>query len=98
MPNKQYVKELDSSITLSVPLVENDERYAFFKYLDEFVERQNLCPNKRQNKFIKMKNESYFLKVKLYITTNVFIHGDTNPKLKVSIIDFYEYLKKKEVK
>ena len=93
LPNKKYVKELDSSITLSVPLVGNDELYAFFKHLDEFVESQNLCPNKKHNKFIKMKNEQYFLKIKLYITTNVFIHGDTNPKPKVSIMDFYVYLK-----
>ena len=93
LPNKKYVKELDSSITLSVPLVENDELYAFFKHLDEFVESQNLCPNKKQNKFIKQKNEQTFLKIKLYITTNVFIHGDNNPKNKVSIMDFYDYLK-----
>ena len=57
---KKYVKELDSSITLSVPLVENDELYAFLKDLDEFAESQKLCPNKKQNKFIKMKNETYF--------------------------------------
>jgi hypothetical protein len=93
LPNKKYVKELDSSITLSVPLVENDELYAFFKHLDEFVESQNLCPNKKQNKFIKQKNEQTFLKIKLYITTNIFIHGDNNPKPKVSIMDFYDYLK-----
>ena len=86
LPNKKYVKELDSSITLSVPIDEQNELYAFLKYLDEFVETQNLCPNKKQNKFIKMKNESYFLKVELYITTNVFIHGDNNPKPKITII------------
>ena len=40
-----------------------------------------------------MKNEQYFLKIKLYITTNVFIHGDNSPKPKMSIMDFYEYLK-----
>jgi hypothetical protein len=93
LPNKKYVKELDSSITLSVPLVENDELYAFFKHLDEFVESQNLCPNKKQNKFIKTEERAIFLKVKLYITTNIFIHGDTKPKPKVSIMDFYNYLK-----
>ena len=93
LPNKKYVKELDSSITLSIPLDEQDELYVFLKNLDEFVESQNLCPNKKQNKFIKMKNESYFLKIKLYITTNIFIQGDNNPKNKVSIMDFYDYLK-----
>ena len=103
LPNKKYVKELDSSITLSVPLVENDELYAFFKHLDEFVESQNLCPNKKQNKFIKQKNEQTFLKIKSYITTTVFIYGDakgtplncggTNPKPKVTIMDFHDYLK-----
>ena len=36
---------------------EQDELYAFFRNLDEFVESQNLCPNKKQNKFIKQKNE-----------------------------------------
>ena len=65
LPNKKYVKELDSSITLSVPIDEQNELYAFFKHLDEFVESQNLCPNKKQNKFIKMKNEQYFLKNKI---------------------------------
>ena len=30
LPNTKYVKEPDTSITLSVPLVENDEPYAFF--------------------------------------------------------------------
>ena len=59
-PNKKYLKELDSSITLTVPLVENDELYVFLKNLDEFVESQNLCPNKKHNKFIKLKNEQYF--------------------------------------
>ena len=47
LPNKKYVKELDSSITLSVPLVENDELYAFFKHLDEFVESQFMSPDRR---------------------------------------------------
>ena len=108
LPNKKYVKELDSSITLSVPLVENDELYAFFKYLDDFVESQNLCPNKKQNKFIKQKKDpkgatpsgvnpegatpssvdQTFLKIKLYITTNVFIHGDTNPKINYRLWTF----------
>ena len=40
-----------------------------------------------------MKNELYFLNIKLYITTNIFIQGDTNPKNKLSIMDFYDYLK-----
>ena len=62
LPNKKYVKELDTSITLSVPIDEQDELYAFFKHLDEFVESQNLCPNKKHNKFIKQKNEEYFFK------------------------------------
>ena len=52
LSNKKYVKELDTSVTLSVPLVENGELYAFFKYLDEFVESKNLCPNKKHTKFI----------------------------------------------
>ena len=34
-----------------------------------------------------------FLKAKLYITTNVFIHGDNNPKPNMSIMDFYDYAK-----
>ena len=46
LPHKKYVRELDSSITLSVALDENDELYAFLKYLDEFVASKNLCPNK----------------------------------------------------
>ena len=87
------MKELDSSITLSVPLVENDELYALFKHLDEFVERQNLYPNKKHNKFIKQKNNEHFLKVKLYIVSNIFIQGDTKPIDKESIMDFYNYSK-----
>ena len=87
------MEELDSSITLSVPIDEQNELYAFFKHLDEFVESQNLCPNKKENKFINIKNETYFLKLKSYITTNIFIHGDNNPQPKMSIMDFNDYLK-----
>ena len=83
------MKELDSSITLSVPLVENDELYVFFKYLDEFVERKNLCPNKKHNKFIKQKNDQYFLNVKLYLVTNTCIHSDPKHVQKESILDFH---------
>ena len=93
LPNKKYIKELDSSITLTVPLVENDELYVFFKYLDDFVENKDLCPNKKHNKFIKQKNGEYFLKVKLYIVSNIFIQGDPKPVPKESIMDFYNYLK-----
>ena len=57
LPNKKYVKELDSSITLSVPLVENDELYSFFKHLDEFVESTKIFPNKKHDKFIKQKKD-----------------------------------------
>ena len=89
------MKELDTSITLSVPLDENDELYAFFKYLDEFVESLNLYPNKKHNKFIKQKNGDKFLKIELYIVSNIFIHGDPNPKHKESIMDFYNYEKEK---
>ena len=60
------MKELDSSITLSDPIDEQDELFAFFKHLDEFVESQNLCPNKKQNKFIKQKNEQTFFKKDMY--------------------------------
>ena len=87
------MKELDTSITLSVPIVENDELYAFFKHLDEFVESKTLCPSRKHNKFIKQKNEEYFLKVKLYIVSNIFIQGETKPIDKESIMDFYNYLK-----
>ena len=44
-------------------------------------------------KNIKQKNAQYFLKANLYITTNVFILKDPNPKHKVSIMDFYDYWK-----
>ena len=37
LPYKKYVKELDSSITLSVPLVENDELYAFLNTLTNLL-------------------------------------------------------------
>ena len=52
-----------------------------------------MCPNKKHNKFIKQKNGEYFLKVKLYIVSNIFIQGDTKPVPKESIMDFYNYLK-----
>ena len=38
-----------------------------------------------------MKN--IYLQVQLYITTNVFTHGDPNRRPKVSIIVFYDDLK-----
>ena len=42
----------------------------------------------------EVKNKEYsFLKVKLYIVSNIFIQGDTKPIDKESIMDFYNYLK-----
>ena len=37
LPNKKYVKELDSSITLSVPIDEQDELYAFLNTLTNLL-------------------------------------------------------------
>ena len=37
LPNKKYLKELDSSITLSVPIDEQNELYAFFNTLTNLL-------------------------------------------------------------
>ena len=60
LPNKKYVKELDTSITLTVPIEKDDELYTFFEKLDNFVASQNLCSNKKQNKFIKQRDDRFF--------------------------------------
>ena len=86
------MRELDTSITLSVPLDENDELHACFKHLDEFVESQNLYPNKKHNKFIEQKNDQHFLNVKMYIASDTLIRGGPNPKPKDALMHFYNYL------
>ena len=93
LPNKKFVKELDTSITLTVPIEKDDELYTFFEKLDNFVASQNLCSNKKQNKFIKQRDDRFFIKIKLYITTNVFIVGNNEPISKKSIMDYYNYFK-----
>ena len=93
LPNKKYVKELDTSITLTIPIEKDDELYTFFEKLDNFVASQNLCSNKKQNKFIKQRDDRFFIKIKLYITTNIFIAGNNEPVSKKSIMDYYNYFK-----
>ena len=91
LPNKKFVKELDTSITLSIPIEKGDELYTFFDKLDNFVSSQELCPNKKQNKFIKQRDDRIFIKIKLYLTTHVFIAGNNEPIFKKSIMDYYNY-------
>ena len=63
LPNKKFVKALDTSITLTIPIEKDDELYTFFEKLDNFVASQNLCSNKKQNKFIKQRDDSFLLKL-----------------------------------
>ena len=91
LPNKKFVKELDTSITLTIPIEKDDELYTFFEKLDNFVSSQELCPNKKQNKFIKQRDDRIFIKIKLYLTTHVFIAGNNEPIFKKSIMDYYNY-------
>ena len=46
LPNKKYVKELDSSITLSVPINEQDELYACFNTLTNLLKVKIYAPIK----------------------------------------------------
>ena len=91
LPNKKFVKELDTSITLTIPIEKDDELYTFFEKLDNFVSSQELCTNKKQNKFIKQRDDRIFIKIKLYLTTHVFIAGNNEPIFKKSIMDYYNY-------
>ena len=91
LPNKKFVKELDTSITLTIPIEKDDELYTFFDKLDNFVSSKELCPNKKQNKFIKQRDDRIFIKIKLYLTTHVFIAGNNEPIFKKSIMDYYNY-------
>ena len=59
LPNKKYVKELDSSITLSVPLVEHDELYAFFEYLN-LLNVKNYAPIKNTINLSNRRTKNIF--------------------------------------
>ena len=63
----------------------------FLKKLDNFVSSQELCPNKKQNKFIKQRDNIIFIKIKLFLATHVFIAGNNEPIFKKSIMDYYDY-------
>ena len=93
LPSTKFVKNTDTSMSLTVPLDEKSSLYDFFNTLDNFVESKNLIQNKSLNKFIKRKDCKIFLKMKLYLTTHVFLDKKNNPEINNSIQDFYKYFK-----
>ena len=93
LPSTKFVKNTDTSMSLTIPLDEKSSLYEFFNTLDTFVESKNLIPNKSLNKFIKRKDDNIFLKMKLYITTHIFLDKNTQPEINHSIQDFYKYFK-----
>ena len=56
--NKKYVKELDTSITLSVPIDEKDELYSFVENMSLFIYWSKKCPveNMSVEKMSRRKN------------------------------------------
>ena len=93
LPSTKFVKNTDTSMSLTVPLDEKSSLYEFFNTLDNFVESKNLIQNKSLNKFIKRKDGKIFLKMKLYLTTHVFLYKRIILKLIIVFKIFTNILK-----
>ena len=75
LPSKQYVKEGDSSITLTVPVDYDSEMYSFFWNVDNKMISDKLYHDHegKQHELLKEKGGKCFVKFKLYKDTTLLI-------------------------
>ena len=89
LPNTKYVKADDTSLSLTVPINQDDSTFEFFTRLDSLIEET--VTDSAVHKFIIKKNDQYYVRFKLYQSTDLFL-GKQKQSVK-SLLDFYNYLK-----
>ena len=72
LPSKKFVSDDAKSINLTVLISENDTMYRMLSDTNNYLSQLNLLPNKNYHGLISEKDESYFLKFKLYLDTALF--------------------------
>ena len=80
---------LATSLSLTIPVNQNDTTYDVFNAMDHYLADE--FKSEHIHKFIINKNDNYYVRFKLYNSTEVFVK---NKKVNIhSLLHFYKILK-----
>ena len=91
LPSEKYIADDTKSINLKIPIERESETFLFFDMLDNYLFSKHLMKGKTLHKFVKMEEgDKFYLKVKLYNDTGVFIEKEKQEIHNLN--DFRKYL------
>ena len=92
LPSKKFVSDDAKSINLTVLISKGDIINKTLSDINNYLSNLSLIPNKNYHGLISEKDESYFLKFKIYLDTALFDKNKNRISI-TSLFDFYRYLK-----
>lgn len=90
LSSKQFIKQTDETVDLSIPIEEGSELYQFFEKIDNILMEKHVY-NTEYNKIVRERDGTKYIRFKLNLDTKIYVEKELQEI--TDVYDFYDYIK-----